>query len=61
MQLADALVKANKRFDMFIVPDAEHNVAESAYVVQLTWDYFVQHLMGVTPPNDVVIRGPGSK
>jgi dipeptidyl-peptidase 4 len=57
MQVADALIKANKRFDMFIVPEGEHDIVGSPYVLQLAWDYFVKNLMGVEPPTDVVIRG----
>ena len=50
-RLADALIKANKRFDMFIVPGARHAFGDaSAYVNWLRGDYFcappARHLVG---------------
>ena len=51
MRLVDALIKANKDFDLLIVPNADHFMAvNAAYWVRRRWDYFVQHLMGETPP-----------
>jgi dipeptidyl-peptidase 4 len=46
-RLADALIKANKRFDMFIVPGARHAFGDaSGYVNWLRGDYFARHLLG---------------
>ncbi len=46
-RLADALVKANKRFDMFVLPGVRHSFASvSAYVNWLRGDYFARHLLG---------------
>jgi dipeptidyl aminopeptidase/acylaminoacyl peptidase len=51
MRLVDALMKANKDFDLLIVPNAEHSLlVHNAYWVRRRWDYFVRHLMGETPP-----------
>ena len=51
MRLVDALMKANKDFDLLIVPNAEHSMlVHNAYWVRRRWDYFVQHLMGEQPP-----------
>lgn len=51
MRLVDALIKANKDFDLLIVPNAEHSMlVHQAYWVRRRWDYFVRHLMGETPP-----------
>jgi dipeptidyl-peptidase-4 len=48
-RLADALIKANKRFDMFIVPGARHAFGDaSAYVNWLRGDYFARHLLGTS-------------
>jgi dipeptidyl-peptidase-4 len=48
-RLADALIKANKRFDMFIVPGARHAFGDaSAYVNWLRGDYFSRHLLGTS-------------
>ena len=53
----DELVKANKDFDMFIMPNRNHGFASEPYMVRRTWDYFVQHLLGVTPPPGYEIKG----
>jgi dipeptidyl aminopeptidase/acylaminoacyl peptidase len=51
MRLVDALMKANKDFDLLIVPNAEHaGLEHQAYWLRKRWDYFVQHLQGETPP-----------
>jgi dipeptidyl aminopeptidase/acylaminoacyl peptidase len=46
-RLADALIKANKRFDMFVLPGVRHSFAPvSSYVTWLRGDYFARHLLG---------------
>ena len=46
-RLADALIKANKRFDMFVLPGVRHSFAPvSNYVNWLRGDYFARHLLG---------------
>jgi dipeptidyl-peptidase-4 len=46
-RLADALIKANKRFDMFVLPGMRHSFAPVAnYVNWLRGDYFARHLLG---------------
>jgi dipeptidyl-peptidase-4 len=51
--VADALMKANKQFDMLMLPHARHGFgADGPYVMRLRWDYFVQHLQGNIPPKD---------
>ena len=49
MQLANALVKANKDFELLIVPGAGHGAAESAYGNRRRQDFFVRHLLGTEP------------
>ena len=53
--LVDALIKANKSFDFLIVPDANHDMTGNPYVIRRTWDYFVQNLLGGTPPKNYAI------
>ncbi|MBL8270639.1 alpha/beta hydrolase family protein, partial [Steroidobacter sp.] len=56
MQLAQALIDANKDFDMFIPPMLEHKQFwRHGYVHRKTWDYFVQHLLHQTPPEGITI------
>ena len=51
MRLVDALIAANKDFDMLIVPNAVHGgVILNGYWVRKRWDYLVEHLMGEKPP-----------
>jgi dipeptidyl-peptidase-4 len=52
MRFADALMKANKNFDMLLVPNMYHGESgeHADYLVRRRWDYFVEHLLGVTPP-----------
>jgi dipeptidyl aminopeptidase/acylaminoacyl peptidase len=49
--VVDALVKANKDFDLLLLPHARHGFGtDSHYVMRRRWDYFVKHLLGVEPP-----------
>lgn len=51
--VVDALVKANKDFDLIIFPNARHGYgADSYYMMRRRWDYFVKHLLGVDPPKE---------
>lgn len=50
MLVVQALIKANKDFDLLVFPDAGHGLGE--YWVRRRWDYFVRHLIGVEPPKE---------
>jgi len=51
--VVDALIKANKDFDLIIFPNARHGFGQdSYYMMRKRWDYFVTHLMGATPPKE---------
>jgi dipeptidyl aminopeptidase/acylaminoacyl peptidase len=58
LQVVDALIKANKSFDFLILPNRSHGLDEP-YVVRRRWDYFVEHLLGATPPRDFRLTRPG--
>src|SRR6185369_6818832 len=46
-RLADALIKANKRFDMMVLPGQRHGYTnDGEYVTWLRADYFAKHLLG---------------
>ncbi len=51
MQVVDALIKADKDFDMLIIPSAGHGVGERPYASRRRMDFFVRHLLGVEPPS----------
>lgn len=47
LRLVDALITANKRFDMLMVPGKRHGFADAAdYVFWVRADYFARHLLG---------------
>ena len=51
MRLVDALIKANKEFDMVLIPNVPHGYgAASDWMMRRRWDYFVRWLAGATPP-----------
>jgi dipeptidyl-peptidase 4 len=55
--VVDALIKANKDFDLVVFPNARHGYgADSYYMMRRRWDYFVQHLMGAVPPKEFQIK-----
>jgi dipeptidyl-peptidase-4 len=49
MQVANALVKADRDFDLLVIPGAGHGAAETPYGTRRRADYFVRHLLGVEP------------
>ena len=49
--VVDALIKANKDFDLLILPNAAHGPGDATgYFLRRQWDYFVTHLLGMRPP-----------
>lgn len=50
MQVVNALQKANKDFELVVIPGAHHTMGE-AFGDHKRYDFFVKHLMGVTPPD----------
>ena len=49
MQVVNALQKANKDFELVVIPGAHHTMGES-YGDHKRYDFFVRHLLGVDPP-----------
>ena len=49
MQVVNALQKANKDFELVVIPGAHHTMGEN-YGDHKRYDFFVRHLMGVEPP-----------
>lgn len=50
-KLAEALIKADKQFDMLILPSQRHGYQgdHQKYFTKARWNYFVKHLRGVEP------------
>jgi Prolyl oligopeptidase family len=56
MQVVNQLVKQDKNFDLLVVPGANHSAGRGTdptapYGDRKRFDFFVQHLLGVTPPS----------
>ncbi len=49
MQVADALIKADKDFELLVLPGRNHGAGESAYASRRRMDFFVRHLLRVEP------------
>ncbi len=55
--VVNALIKANKDFDLVIFPNARHGYgADSYYMMRRRWDYFVKHLLNAEPPKEFKIK-----
>jgi dipeptidyl aminopeptidase/acylaminoacyl peptidase len=56
MLVVDALIKANKSFDLVVFPHSAHGFGPySLYMMRRRWDYFVQHLLNAEPPTDYLM------
>ena len=55
--VVDALIKANKDFDLILFPNEAHGYgAGSLYMARRRWDYFVRYLAGSTPPEEYQMK-----
>jgi dipeptidyl-peptidase 4 len=70
--VVDALIKANKDFDLLLIPNVPHGYKyATGYMTRRRWDYFVRNLAGGVPPYEykmkpysevesVVLNGPSN-
>ena len=56
--VVDALIKANKDFDLLLLPNRGHGFGNEPYMIRRRWDYFVRHLLGAEPPHGYELRSP---
>jgi dipeptidyl aminopeptidase/acylaminoacyl peptidase len=56
--VVNELIKANKDFDLLLLPNRRHGYAGDTYVVRRRWDYFVRYLMGAEPPQGYELKPP---
>ncbi len=55
--VVEALIKANKDFDLLLLPSQRHGFGvDGPYVMRRRWDYFVTHLLGATPPKEYQMK-----
>ena len=55
--VVDALIRANKDFDLLMIPNAGHGFGSASnYMMRRRWDYFVRWLLDSQPPAEYQIR-----
>lgn len=55
--VVQALIKANRDFDMIAIPNVHHGYADATpYITRRRWDYFVRNLAGDTPPKEYALK-----
>jgi dipeptidyl-peptidase-4 len=50
--VVNELIKANKDFDLILLPNRAHGFGNEPYMVRRRWDYFVKNLLGAEPPKE---------
>ncbi|MGO9269396.1 MAG: DPP IV N-terminal domain-containing protein [Terriglobia bacterium] len=56
--VVNELIKANKDFDLLLLPNRHHGFGNEPYMVRRRWDYFVRYLMGAEPPKEYQLKPP---
>ena len=57
--VANALIKANKDFELLMIPNANHGYgAASTYMMRRRWDFFVKWLLDAEPPKEHAFATP---
>ena len=54
--VVNELIKANKDFDLILLPNRTHGFGNEPYMVRRRWDYFVKNLLGAEPPKEYEIK-----
>jgi dipeptidyl-peptidase 4 len=60
MLLVQALIDANKDFDLVMLPNQRHSYRGAArlYAARRRWDYYVRYLLGAQPPHEYALHPP---
>jgi dipeptidyl aminopeptidase/acylaminoacyl peptidase len=56
--VVNELIKANKDFDLILLPNRSHGFGNEPYMVRRRWDYFVRYLLGAEPPKNYELHAP---
>jgi len=56
LRLAAEFVKHNKDFELLIIPNRNHGLADHPYFIRKRWDWFVKHLLADQPPKEYEIK-----
>jgi len=51
MLVVEALIEADKDFDLVVLPNASHGFGNRRYFMKRRWDYFVENLRDLQPPS----------
>ncbi len=57
LRLAAELVKADKDFDLLLIPNRSHSLRGHPHFIRKRWDYFVRHLLKKEPPEYHITTG----
>jgi dipeptidyl-peptidase 4 len=58
--VVNELIKANKDFDLILLPNRNHGFGNEPYMVRRRWDYFVRYLLGGVPPEGYELHAPAA-
>jgi dipeptidyl aminopeptidase/acylaminoacyl peptidase len=62
LMIVDALIKANKDFELLMLPNQNHGYGSaSAYMMRRRWDFLVRWVMGVEPPKEYQMQSGGGR
>jgi dipeptidyl-peptidase-4 len=56
--VVNELIKANKDFDLLLLPNRNHGFGNEPYMIRRRWDYFVKNLLGGVPPKEFELKPP---
>jgi dipeptidyl aminopeptidase/acylaminoacyl peptidase len=56
--VVNELIKANKDFDLLLLPNRNHGFGNEPYMIRRRWDYFVRYLLGGEPPVGYELHAP---
>ncbi|MGE5243984.1 MAG: DPP IV N-terminal domain-containing protein [Betaproteobacteria bacterium] len=59
--VVNELIKANKDFDLILLPNRSHGFGNEPYMVRRRWDYFVKNLLGAEPPKEYRMHVPSAE
>jgi dipeptidyl aminopeptidase/acylaminoacyl peptidase len=59
--VVNELIKANKDFDLLMLPNRGHGFGNEPYMVRRRWDYLVKNLLGAEPPHEYEMRAPAAR
>ncbi len=54
--VVNELIKANKDFDLLLLPNRSHGFGNEPYMIRRRWDYFVRNLLGAEPPQGYELK-----